>query len=369
MPATLFETWAVLTGGRDFRLLRGGGLLVDGGRIGKVLDAAGVSRFRKSPEGRISRVEKFHDRIAIPGLVQTHIHLCQTDARGTADDLHLLDWLEKRIFPYEAALTAKTLRASVRRGLAELLLSGTTCVMDMGTVRHTEVIAEELEASGIRAYFGKCLMDVNPTHPKLREKAADALREAEALAREWHDPAGRLRCAVTPRFLLSCSDGLLREAFELHRGLAGSRYHTHASENPVEVAAVRKRCGADNVEYLDRLGVVGETTCLAHCVQVTPAEVGILKRRRAHVLHCPSSNLKLASGVADVVTFLREGIPVSLGSDGAACNNRLDAWEEMRLASLLQKPKHGADALPARTAFELATMGGARALGWEAEIG
>ncbi|MBI5628754.1 MAG: amidohydrolase family protein, partial [Candidatus Rokubacteria bacterium] len=255
-------------------------------------------------------------------------------------------------------------------GLCELTRSGTTAFMDMGTIQGTEVIAVEIAASGLRAVFGKALMDVNLMFPPLAEPTRDALEEAFALATRFHGTAGgRLRYAFTPRFVLSCTDELLRASFAMTRDFEHSRWHTHASENHGELDAVRARCGCGNVEHLDRLGTLSPVSCLAHCIHLEPAEVDALARTGAHVLHCPGSNLKLASGVADVPGLRARGIPVSLGCDGAACNNTLDMFSEMRLAALIQKPKHGPTAMPALEVLEMATLGGARALGWDSDIG
>jgi 5-methylthioadenosine/S-adenosylhomocysteine deaminase len=369
MAKLLIETGTVITGGREPRVLRGGALALENGRIIRVLDAKTLPRFKRSPDGKRFKRTDLSKRLAIPGFVQPHVHLCQTLARGKADDRHLLSWLKERIFPYEVSLTRARIRQAARLGLQELLASGTTCVMDMGTIRHTDVIAEELLASGMRAYFGKCLMDLNDAFPALSEPKDAAIREAAELARKWHGREGRLRYAFTPRFILTCSDDLMRESYALLREFEGARYHTHASENPVEMEAVGKRCGMGNIEYLEKLGVLGDRTCLAHCVHVNPREMELLRTSGTHVVHCPSSNLKLGSGIADVTEMLRRGISVSVAADGAACNNRLDAWTEMRLAALLQSLKHSAGSLTARKAFEMATWGGAHALGWEDEIG
>ncbi len=369
MPRLLIETGTLITGGPQARVIRGGALAIEDGRISRVLDQNALRRFRKTPESRRFRRVNLKHRVAVPGFVQPHIHLCQTLARGTADDLPLLRWLTERIFPYEASLTRTKMRQSVRRGLEELLSSGTTCIMDMGSIRHSDVIATELSASGIRAYFGKCLMDLNPAFPALSEPRDRAIREAKELARKWHGREGRIRYAFTPRFILSCSDELMKEAFALLSEFDGTLFHTHASENPLETEEVIRRCGMRNIEHLERLGVLSDRSCLAHCVQADANEMEILRKRNVRVMHCPSSNLKLASGIADVTEMLRKGISVSVACDGAACNNRLDIWEEMRLAALLANLRYGAGALPARKVFELATWGGARALHWENEIG
>jgi cytosine/adenosine deaminase-related metal-dependent hydrolase len=303
----------------------------------------------------------------IPGLVQAHVHLCQVLFRNHADGLELLDWLSQRIWPYEAAHDARSLGFSARLGLAELLLGGTTAILDMATVRHTEAVLRAAEESGIRYTGGKCLMDA--AAGPLQEPAAPALRETTRLGRKWHGAAsGRIRWALCPRFVLSCSEKLLGEVRRLSE-LHGWTVHTHASENRDEVALVRKRTGRDNVAYFDALGLCGPRTVLAHCVHVTDREMRTMARTRTSAVHCPGANLKLASGVARVPELLAAGVNVALGGDGAPCNNTLDAFHEMRLAATLHLPRKGPRALPAQEVLAMATISGARALGLEADIG
>ena len=309
-------------------------------------------------------------KIVIPGLVQSHVHLCQTIFRGYADGLELLDWLRQRIWPYEGAHTAESLRASARLGLAELIRGGTTACLDMGTVRHQDAIFEAAAEAGFRLTSGKAMMDVTRGVPAgLRESTEASLEESDALARRWHEAeGGLLRYAYAPRFVLSCTERLLEEVVARARA-EGLRIHTHASENQSEIEAVRERCGTDNVAYLHGLGMTGDDTVLAHCIWLTAREKRILVETGTHVAHCPSSNLKLASGYAKVPELLEMGARVSLGADGAPCNNNLDMWMEMRLAALIHLPRVGPTGLSAERVFEMATLGGARALGLEAEIG
>ena len=171
------------------------------------------------------------------------------------------------------------------------------------------------------------------------------------------------------RSVLSCTDTLLKESYEMTKSFDGMLFHTHASENKHEVEAVRNRCKMENIEFLESICVLSGKSCLAHCIHLHENEIDILKRRRAHVVHCPSSNLKLGSGIANISKFRQHGINVALGADGAPCNNTLSIFEEMRLASLLHKVTHGPTAMTAKTAFEMATMSGAKALGLEHEIG
>lgn len=357
MKETLIKTRGILTGGKTARWIPKGILVI---RDGRIVDLA-----KRSSKKTIDLSEK----IALPGFIQTHVHLCQTDARGLADDLPLLGWLKDRIMPYEASLTPAKLRRSARHGLGELLRSGTTCIMDMGTIHHTEVIAQEMLASGIRGYFGKCLMDRNDLFPPLQEETDQALVEAQKLAQKWHGKEDKLRWAWSPRFALTCSESLLRQSYELLREYPGTLFHTHASENLAELDAIQAKHRMRNVEYLEDLGLLSEKSCLAHCVHLSDREVQLLASRKAAVLHCPSSNLKLGSGIADIMKYRKHGISVSIGADGAACNNHLDMWGEMRLASLLQKLNHGPTAMSAKETFLAATWEGAKALGWEREIG
>ena len=307
----------------------------------------------------------------LPGFIQTHVHLCQTLFRGYADDMPLLEWLRTRVWPMEAAHTPATLRASTRLAAAELLLSGTTTALTMETVHDTDVVFEALDEMGLRAVVGKCMMDSDQQVPKrLQERTRASIDESVALRKRWDGKAnGRLHAAFAPRFAVSCSRELLEAVAELS-ARDGVIVHTHASENREEVEIVRTLSGGlSNFEYLAETGLATPHLCTAHCVWVTDAELAILAERDVKVMHCPSSNLKLGSGIAPVAEMRARGISVSLGADGAACNNRLDMFEEMRLAATLQAVRKQPGALTARDAVWMATREGARALAMEREIG
>jgi len=309
--------------------------------------------------------------VVMPGLVQAHVHTCQTLARGRADDMELLDWLRTVVWPYEAALDEATITASVELACAELLLGGTTAILDMATVHHTDAVFAAAERCGIRAVIGKAMMDApDPQIPVgLRESTQASLDESARLIRRWHGAAGdRLRYAYAPRFVLSCSDELLREVGAQARA-RGVRIHTHASENQGEIALVRQRFGKDNIVVLDDFDLLGDHCCVAHCVHLSADERRLLASRGAHVCHCPSSNLKLASGICQVPELLAAGVSVALGADGAPCNNNLDGFRELRLAALLHKPRSGPRTLPAPEVVRMATLGGAAALGLADRIG
>ncbi len=308
--------------------------------------------------------------VVMPGFVQSHIHLCQTLFRGAADDLELLDWLKKRIWKLEAAHDGGSLRTSAQLAVAEMMRGGTTCALTMESVHHTEAALEVVEASGFRAVVGKCLMDKgDEVPPGLRETTEHARTESLRLIETWHGRAdGRVRVAFAPRFVLSCTEELMRDMAAIARE-RGVLIHTHASENRDEIAIVERETGFRNIRYFHEIGMTGPNVCVAHCIWLDDEETEILAATGTHVLHCPSSNLKLGSGVASVVELLERGVSVSLGADGAPCNNRLDAFTEMRTAALLQKMRRGASKLDAREAFVMATWNGARALGLADEIG
>ena len=205
---------------------------------------------------------------------------------------------------------------------------------------------------------------------RLQEQTRASIDESMALRKRWDGQAnGRLRAAFAPRFAVSCSRELLEAVAELS---ARDRVivHTHASENRDEVEVVRKLSGGlSNLEYLADTGLATPHLCTAHCVWVSESEQALLAERDVKVMHCPSSNLKLGSGLAPVVEMRARGISVSLGADGAACNNRLDMFEEMRLAATLQAVRKGPGALTARDAVWMATREGARALGMAGDVG
>jgi len=309
------------------------------------------------------------DYFITPGFVQTHVHLCQALFRNLADDLSLLDWLSKKIWPLEGQHSERSLRISAQLGLAELLLGGTTTIMDMGTVDHMNAVFEEIELSGIRAICGKTMMDWGEIPENLKETTTESIDTSLELLDTWHNRAeGRIKYAFAPRFVLSCSQELLSKTYRLSKE-NGVHFHSHASENIEETRMVEQTFGARNINVFEKLGIVGPEVCLAHCIWLDDEEKNIVEQNNMKVLHCPSANLKLGSGIAPIPEYLERGISVSLGADGAPCNNNLDIFNEMRLAALIQKPIHGPTALSSETVFRMATIEGARALGLENQIG
>jgi len=341
-------------------LVHEGDLLIEDGRIAR-LGERGM---------KADIVIDATDCAVLPGFVQTHIHLCQTLFRGAADDLSLLDWLKKRVWPMEAAHTSESIRASAQLGIAELIQGGTTCALTMETVSHTEEVFKVVRETGFRATVGKCMMDRGDDVPAgLHEKTDESIAASIELLERWHGAAdGRIRYCFAPRFALSCTSELLARVGQLARERQ-VMVHTHASENRNECELVERDSGLRNVAYLDSLGLTGSHVVLAHCVHLDEHELDTLAITQTNVAHCPSSNLKLGSGIAPIASMLDRQVSVSLGADGAACNNRLDMFTEMRTMALLQKALHGPEVVPAARTLRIATIDGARALGLESEIG
>ena len=343
-----------MTGPADVRVAD---VLVEDGRIRAV--APGLA----APEG--TDVLDVSGMFVLPGFVQAHTHLGQALFRGLAEDRDLLSWLRERIWPLEAAHDGESAHVSALLCLADAVASGTTTVQDMGLSFHTEALAAACEALGVRALLGPCLMDEG--FEGLARPTDEALAAAEAFAarpgRRW------VRPILCPRFILSCSEALWRGVVDL-AARCGLAIHTHLLEHPREEAEVRAALGCGQMAYFDRLGVLDADLRVAHCVQLGPEDAAILGARPLRIAHCPSANLKLGSGVADL-GFLAAlpGATIGIGCDGAPCNNDMDALEEIRLAALLQKWRQGPDRYPAFEALALATCHGARAVGLEDEIG
>lgn len=309
-------------------------------------------------------------RIVMPGFVQAHVHLCQTLFRGLADDMDVIDWLRERVWPLERSHDAASMRASADLGIAEMMLGGTTTVLSMESVHHTDASFMAAEAAGIRAFIGKALMDRwEPGTEMIGEDTDVAWADAVRLVERWDGAAdGRLRVALSPRGPRNATVEMWRRCVALAAS-ADLRLHTHVNENGPHADRLGATPEGRDVVALETWGALSDRLVMAHCVWLDERERQLVRQRGAHVCHCPSANLKLASGIAPIPEYLEMGINVALGCDGAACNNRMDAFTEMRLAALVHKPRRGPKAMPADRVVDMATAGGARALGMEREIG
>ena len=342
------------------RVIENGAVAISGDRIVAVGERAAIERAWEAKQ-RLDRP----DSLLLPGLINTHTHAPMSLLRGIADDLRLQEWLEKYIFPAEAKnVSPEFVRWGTRLACLEMLLSGTTTYTDM--YYFEEVIAEATKEAGMRGVLGQTIIGFPVPDAKTPELA---LQRTEAFLKRFQDDP-LITAAVAPHALYTNSEATLKAA----RALA-DKYNAplliHLSETKRENDEMRAKHGASPAQVLDRMGVLNGRTLGAHGVWLDDADIGILKSRNTGIAHCPSSNMKLASGVAPVMKLLKAGIAVGLGPDGpAGSNNDFNLFEEMDLAAKLQKVISGDPrALNAMQAVEMATIQGARALGMEKEIG
>jgi 5-methylthioadenosine/S-adenosylhomocysteine deaminase len=303
-------------------------------------------------------------QVVMPGLVNTHTHAPMVLYRGLADDLALMEWLNKYIFPAEAkTVSPEFVRAGTRLAALEMIESGTTTFADM--YYFEEEIAKETRAAGLRAVLGQTVIQFPVADAKT---PADGLARADAFIKAFKGDA-LITPAVAPHSMYTLDGPTLKAARDLSR-LRNVPTLIHLAETIEETKVAHERSSISPTMYLDSLGFLGPGVLAAHGVWVSDADIAILHQRGVGVSHNPESNMKLASGTAPVTAYLRAGVALGLGTDGAASNNDLDMFEAMRVASFLQK-LHTSDprAMGAATALDLATMGGAHALGMERQIG
>jgi 5-methylthioadenosine/S-adenosylhomocysteine deaminase len=349
----------LVTMDKDRRVIQDAGIAVERGRVVAVGSSAEITRMYSAPE-RIDAAGK----LIIPGLINGHTHVPMTLFRGLADDLDLQEWLTKYIFPAEAKnVTEEFVRAGTRLGLAEMIRGGTTTYCDM--YYFEDAIADETAKAGVRGVLGETVIDFPVADNKTN---AEAMAYVERFIRKWQGNE-LIVPAVAPHAPYTVSEEHLK-AIRAFSDRTGSPIVIHVSETKKEVDDSLKAKGASPVDYLSRIGFLNERVIAAHMVWPTAGELAILKRAGVGVVHNPQSNMKLASGVAPVPKMIADGLRVGLGTDGAASNNDLSMWEEMDTAAKLHKLISGdPKVMSAEQAFELATIGGARALHLEKEIG
>jgi len=341
------------------RVIENGGIAIKDGRIVAVDSAAAIDRNYSARE-----VVNADGKVVIPGLINGHTHVPMTLFRGLADDLDLQEWLTKYIFPAEAKnVNEEFVRVGTRLGLAEMIRSGTTTYCDM--YYFEDAIADETFKAGLRGVLGETVIDFPVADNKTNEQA---MAYVEKFVSQWKGNA-LIIPAIAPHAPYTVSEEHLK-AIRAFSDRTGAPIVTHISETKREVDDSVKAKGASPIDYLNRIGFLGNRVIAAHVVWPSAEELGLLKKLGVGIVHNPQSNMKLASGVAPVPEMLRQDLPVGLGTDGAASNNDLNLWEEMDTAAKLHKvmskdPK----VLTAEEAFEMATLRGARALHLEKEIG
>jgi len=334
-------------------------LIVDGGRIVALAKSADADR----DYAAAARVT-LSDHVLIPGLVNAHVHAAMTLLRGVADDVPLKPWLEVEIWPREGRLVAPDfVYDGTLLGAAEMLRGGVTCANDM--YFFPDAAARAYEQAGMRAMLGMPILDFHTPYAA----DADAYLARGLAARDAFKHASRLSFSLAPHAPYTVSDATWNTIVMYARQLDLS-IQTHVAETKAEADEARAATHETPLARLDRLGATGPTFIAIHAVHLDAGDIDRLATQGCHVVHCPGSNMKLASGIAPITSLLARNINVALGSDGAASNNRLDIFGEMRLASLLAKVSTGnAAAVPAPTALRMATLNGAAAIGLDAEIG
>jgi 5-methylthioadenosine/S-adenosylhomocysteine deaminase len=326
-----------------------GDIVVEGTTITEMGIVSGNYEFERTIDCR--------NKLAIPGLINTHTHAAMTLFRSYADDMLLMDWLEHKIWPAEANLEADDIYWGTLLAIAEMLKTGTTTFADM--YFYMPQVAKAVSQTGIRAVLARGMAGVAPT-------ANQALTESEDFFRQYHKAAdGRITVMLGPHAPYTCPPDYLKKVVSLSERL-GAQIHIHLSETVGEVEDCKKQYGKSPIELMDELGILDCGVLAAHCVHVSQTDIQIMKSKKVRVAHNPGSNMKLASGIAPVPEMLNAGICVGLGTDGAASNNNLDMLEEMRLAATLHKV-HTLNPLviPAKEAVAMAGSSGAQALGLE----
>lgn len=302
-------------------------------------------------------------KVLIPGLVNTHTHLSMTLLRGMADDLPLQTWLEDYIWPAEAHLEGDHCYAGALLAALEMIRTGTTCCNDM--YFFMDEVARALDEAGLRGVVSHGMIDTGD-----EEKRKKEIRETQRIIDKCHNTAeGRITVALGPHAPYTCSEELLRWSRE-KANQEDLQIHIHVSETEGEVQNVLESTQKRPFEYLDSLDLLGPDLLAAHAVWLSEVEIKLIKERGVKLSHNPVSNMKLASGISPVTRLVEKGVCVSLGTDGAASNNNLDLFQEMKTATLLQKVNlMDPTVLPAGKVMEMATSDGAAALGLEDEIG
>jgi 5-methylthioadenosine/S-adenosylhomocysteine deaminase len=352
---TLIRHGIIITVDKNDTIYEDGALLIRGDRIVDI----GEDRELADKYTSVEEVIDASRRAVIPGLINTHLH--SGLIRGTAEDLSLWEWLSKHVDPMHKALQEEEAYAAARLCYAEGLKSGTTCIMDM--YRYMHRCADAAEELGNRVILAPLGAD-KPGYDY------ESMENNEPLIRERNNTAsGRIKVWVGLEHLVYCTEDAFKEAVRLAEKY-DTGIHTHGEESLEMAIRLTKHYGRRPTRVFLDYGILGPQTVLAHCVQVTPEEIDIIARTGTGVAHCPCSNMKLASGVAPIPRFLERGVNVGLASDGIKENNNIDLFEEMKFASLMQKLHHSdASLMDANTTFRMATIGGAKVLGLDEEIG
>ena len=342
----------------DNTIIQDGALAIKDGSIIAVDEKEVITRLYEAKE-----IIDHPYGLIMPGLINTHTHAAMSCFRGLADDLPLMQWLQEYIFPVESKLTGDMVYTATLLSLCEMLRSGTTSFNDM--YLFAADVCRAVEQSGIRAWVGEVLYDFpSPNYGEL----ANGYEYTHDLITQYSDHP-LIDITIDPHSVYTCSPELLQKLGEMASD-HGTLYHVHLSENDDEVNTCKDRYQCSPVEHLDRLGLLGSNVVAAHCVKVNGDEIELLAEKDVKVLHCPESNMKLASGIAPIPEMLTGAVKVGIGTDGAASNNDVDLFGEINTAAKIHKIiSMDPTVMDAQTTLRCATIGGAAVLGAENEIG
>lgn len=310
---------------------------------------------------KVNRIIDGKNKVAMPGLINAHTHIGMSLLRNYADDLPLYEWLTKKIWPIEAKLTTEDVYWGSLLSMVEMIQSGTTTFCDM--YFFMDEVGKGLEESGIRGILTRGIIEESG-------KEKEKLDDTRELYKNWHGKGeGRIKVMVAPHAPYTCSPAYLEDVMDLAHEL-DTGIHIHLSETKKEVEDSYKTYGKSPIKHVYDLGLFKLPTIAAHCVHVDESDIKILRENNVSPVNNPSSNLKLASGFAPIDEMLKFGVNVSLGTDGSSSNNNLNMFEEIHLASIVNKTVNmDAVSVPAITALKMATINGAKALLWDKEIG
>ncbi|MGC8817331.1 MAG: amidohydrolase family protein [Candidatus Hadarchaeum sp.] len=336
------------------RVIKQGSVAIDGDRIVAVGEEIGE---------KADKVIDARGKAILPGLINGHTHLAMALLRGYADDMPLDKWLSEKIWPMEKMMRPRDCYVGSLLGSLEMIKSGTTCFAD--NYFHMDQVARAVKKAGLRGVLSYGMIDRGN-----RQKMKEEIRIGRSFVKSFQGKAqGRILTMFGPHAPYTCSTECLLKVKELAKRF-GVGIHIHVAESREEVKLTVENYGKRPVEYLDSIGFLGPEVLAAHCVWLTEKEIEMLRTKEVKPVHNPASNLKMGSGIAPVPEMLSAGIPVALGTDGAASNNSLDMFKEMKLAALLGKVrKLDPTTMPAMKALEMATINGATALGLSNEIG
>ncbi|MGL4308713.1 amidohydrolase [Cetobacterium sp. SF1] len=364
MKRILIENTYIVTMNEKREVYRNGSILIEGDKIVK------IGKVDRDSLGENVEIYDGKGKIILPGFVNTHVHLSQQMGRGIADDVDLLTWLRERVWPYESSFDLEDSYISSLACCGEMIKSGVTTFLESGG-QYVEGMVRAVAESGMRGCLSKSVMDEGEGLPKTWQKTKE---EELQVQKELYDKynnthEGRIKIWFGLRTIFNNSDDLIKEtkklADELNTGI-----HMHVGEIPGENEYVKKKNGLSTVEHLNSLGALGPNLLAVHTVWLTDREIDLFKLYDVKVSHNPGAAMKVVLGFARIPEMLEKGIPVSIGTDGAPSNNRMDMMREIYLTSLIHKGRTlNPKVLPAEKILEMATINGAKCALLDKEIG